>query len=382
MIPAQDAREAWLTLLGSGLDRSTIALALQTAVDARELLDASDAELASRFDFSPRAVEAIRRTPGRETVARQLRAMDEHGMDLIPLNDPGFPRNLFHMRVPPPAVFVKGKIEDYDSLAVGIVGPRAATNYAVDVARRLATDFAPNLTVISGAAMGIDSTAHEAVLNAGGRTIGVLGCGIDINYPSGNGRLRQRITEQGALLSIFPPGTKPLPGHFPMRNFVLAGLSLAVVVVEASKTSGGLVTARAAGEEGRPVYAVPGDITRKNSEGSNLLIRDGAILCTSAADVIVDLEATLHGELEMLRRRRLTPAKISPAAGRPQPAAPDALQSALLDLINHSPAPHDSLLDRFVPDRCSLGELSSALLMLEFAGRIQQLPGRVYAPKL
>jgi DNA processing protein len=292
------------------------------------------------------------------------------------------------MRVAPPAIFVKGAIEEIDRLAVGIVGPRVPTNYGMEVARMLARDFAPTLTVVSGAALGIDSAVHQEVLEHGGRTLAVLGCGIDQNYPARNEPLRRRIGEgrEGALISIFPPGSRPLRGNFPQRNFVLAGLCLAVVVVEASATSGALVTARAAGEEGRPVYAVPGDITRRNSAGSNALLRDGATACTSATDVLADLQGMLAEELEMLRERRaqhgLTIAPATAGEDAPRSEADSPVEAMVLRVIQHSTISHDDLINQFVPGNMSMGDLSTALLMLELKGKIQQLPGRFYGPRL
>lgn len=382
----QSCRE-WLRLVGCALDRGTLGGALANVEHPAELLEAADEELAARFHFTPRNLQQFRRQPNADLVDRQLRAMEKHGISLVAVSDRAFPRNLFRVRVPPPAIFMRGTIEDVDALAVGIVGPRMATTYGLSVTKAFARDFAQTMTVVSGAAMGVDSTAHEAVMNAGGRTLAVLGCGLDVNYPAGNEKLRERIArEGGALISTYPPGTQPLRGNFPARNEILAGLSLAVVVVEASATSGALVTARAAGEEGRPVYAVPGDITRKNSAGSNALLRDGAIACASAGDVLADLEPMLTGEMESLRERRGNGAhteRTAHVAAAQAPATSNTPQEALLlSAIQHSPMSHDDLMAQFVPSRLSVGDLSTALLMLEMKGRIEQLPGRIYSPKL
>ncbi|MCC6547397.1 DNA-protecting protein DprA [Candidatus Sumerlaeota bacterium] len=381
----EDSCRQWLRLVGCSLDRATLGGALANAESPEELLEAGDEELAARFHFSPRHIQQFRRQPPPALLDKQMGTMEKQGIDLVAVSDRAFPRNLFRVRVPPPAIFMRGKIEDADALAVGIVGPRIATTYGLTVTKAFARDFAPTMTVVSGAALGIDSAAHGAVMDAGGRTIAVLGCGLDVNYPAGNERLRERIAaEGGALVTTYPPGTQPLRGNFPARNEILAGLSLAVVVVEASATSGALVTARAAGEEGRPVYAVPGDVTRKNSVGSNGLLRDGAIACMSAGDVLADLEAMLIGELEGLRDRRR--GGIQDPAGR-GPEAPATTsntpqENLLLAAIQHSAVTHDDLMAQFVPSRLSVGDLSTALLMLEMKGMIEQLPGRLYSPKL
>ncbi|MEO8377107.1 MAG: DNA-processing protein DprA [Candidatus Sumerlaeota bacterium] len=383
----QSCRE-WLRLVGCSLDRATLGGALANIEEPGQLLDAGDEELAAQFHFSPRNIQQFRKQPATAIIEKQMRTMDERGIDLVAVSDRAFPRNLFRVRVPPPAIFVRGQIEDVDALAVGIVGPRMATSYGLSVTKAFARDFAQTMTVVSGAALGIDSAAHEAVMNAGGRTIAVLGCGLDVNYPAGNERLRERIArEGGALISTYPPGTQPLRGNFPARNEILAGLSLAVIVVEASTTSGALVTARAAGEEGRPVYAVPGDITRKNSAGSNALLRDGAIACASAGDVLADMEAMLTGEMESLRERRGGREDSEQTTGKKIEAATPAAsntpeENLLLAAIQHSAISHDELMAQFVPARLSVGDLSTALLMLEMKGKIEQLPGRLYSPKL
>jgi len=375
----------WLRLLSCGIDRPALVDLIRRYEHPEVIFSLPEAALSEEAGLSARQREGLGRLASRDVIRRQLSLMRSHEIELLTVVDERFPKNLNRMRVPPPAVFVRGEIQPCDSLAVGIVGPRAATPYGLEVARRFCRDFAPHLTVISGAALGIDTAAHEATLENGGRTIGVLGCGIDVNYPAPNAALRKRITEgNGALLSIFAPGTPPLRGHFPTRNFILAGLALAVVVVEASARSGALVTARAAGEEGRPVYAVPGDITRKNSEGSNALLRDGATALSSAAELLADLDGTLMAELKELNLSSVRPnseGRAEPIAREPQPSLPFA-ESALLQEIRHHPVSFDDLHDRLVPDRMSFGELSSSLLMLEMKGLVQQMPGRVYAPRL
>lgn len=372
----------WLRLLGSGLKPTAITALSRNILHPGEILEATNGELSTRHGLHGSDIERLRRQPSPRKIDEQLRLMERHGMRLLPLADPDYPRNLFHMRVPPPAIFVRGTLEDYDSLAIGIVGPRHATAYGLEVTTAFVRDMAPSFTIVSGAAIGIDSRAHDTALRNGGRTLAVLGCGIDIDYPAQNRRLRERIpAEGGALISTFTPGTQPLRGNFPARNFILAGLSLAVIVTEASSRSGALVTARAAGEEGRPVYAVPGDINRLNSAGSNSLLRDGAIALSSVSELIGDLEPLLAGELEtLMERRRLGIGDGGEGdAGAPPGSQPSTTQEAvLLETIQHSAISHDDLLEKFVPGTMSLGDLSTALLMLEMDGRISQRPGRIY----
>src|SRR6266700_435526 len=203
-----------------------------------------------------------------------------------------YPANLREIPLPPERLWVRGRVEADDTLAIAIVGAREATQYGIGCAERLAADLAARgITIISGLARGIDSAAHRGALRVGGRTIAVLGSGADVIYPPENRRLAARIEGGGAVMSPFAPGTPPLAHHFPLRNRVIAGLSLGVVVVEAAERSGALITARLAAEFGREVMAVPGPVTSPASRGAHALIRDGAALVESGEDVIAELPA-------------------------------------------------------------------------------------------
>src|SRR5437879_2735155 len=213
-------------------------------------------------------------------------------MDELYPGDPNYPA-LLGAIPSPPTLYVRGAVTVDDALALAIVGARDATPYGVEVAERLAGELgARGVTIVSGLARGIDSAAHRGALDAGGRTIGVLGCGVDIVYPPENRRLMGDIERQGAILSQFALGTPPLAGHFPARNRTLAGLALGVVIVEAGERSGALITAGFAGDLGREVFAVPGRITSDLSRGANGLIRDGAILVRDWTDVVQELPDT------------------------------------------------------------------------------------------
>jgi len=202
----------------------------------------------------------------------------------------------------PPALFARGALSDDDALALAIVGSRRPTPYGLAVAERLASDLAARgVTIVSGLARGIDTAAHRGALAAGGRTLAVLGCGLDVVYPRENLALARAIEAQGALVSQFAPGVPALPGHFPARNRTLAGLALGVVVVEAADRSGALITAGFAGDLGREVFAVPGRITSPTSAGANRLIQDGAKLVTCWQDIVSELpepwRRAVHGPL-------------------------------------------------------------------------------------
>jgi DNA processing protein len=214
-------------------------------------------------------------------------------------DDPSYPALL--AAIPsPPVLYVHGALADRDVLAIAIVGARQATPYGLAVAAELAGELAARgVTIVSGFARGIDTAAHRAALEAGGRTLAVLGNGVDIVYPPENGALAERVQGAGALISQFPPGTTPLPYNFPARNRTLAGLALGVVVVEAAERSGSLITAGFAGDLGREVFAVPGRITSAASGGAHRLIQDGAKLVTCWTDIVQELpdqwRAAVHG---------------------------------------------------------------------------------------
>ena len=209
----------------------------------------------------------------------------------IPLGDVRYPAALATIHHPPGTLWTRGQIDVLQSLSVAIVGSRAASPYALEVARRLGADLARrNVTVVSGMARGVDSAAHLGALDGGGATIAVFGCGADIIYPPEHARLAEQICERGALVSEFPPGTPPLPAHFPQRNRIISGLSLAVVIVEAAEKSGSLITARFALEQGREVLAVPGNILGGRNCGAHALLRDGAKIVECADDILEEIQ--------------------------------------------------------------------------------------------
>lgn len=388
---------------------------------AGEIFALPDKQL--REEFGVRAEELARLRAPVDAKAQQaaLDAWERHGMRLITLGEPEYPRNLLSSGSPPGALFVRGELLPEDTLALAIVGSRAASASGLEMASRLAREFAPIFTIVSGCALGIDSASHAAALNAGGRTIGVAACGLDVDYPSASRALREHLLAcgRGVIVSPFLPGTQAMRANFPQRNAVLAGMSLAAVIVEAASRSGALSTARFAADDGRPVYAVPGDATRATSEGTNALIREGASVCTRAADVIADLEGMLTGEMALLRESRpalthVEPAERAPIPGAAPPRAPreseplartpapprataprvpvapavpatamvvpaDAtpLQREILMRLSAAEEPlhKDALAQAYVPDRASMGELAEALLMLELTGCVKQLPG-------
>jgi DNA processing protein len=283
--------------------------------------------------------------------------------------DKAFPAHLRVISDGPTRLWVRGAVRPEDALAVAVVGSRRATAHGLALAERLAGDLAARgVTIVSGLARGIDSAAHRGALEAGGRTIAVLGCGVDVVYPPENRRLAARIAEHGAVLSQFAPGTPALAHHFPIRNRLLAALGLGVVVVEAAEASGSLITAGHAGDLGREVMAMPGPAGAPSSRGAHRLIRDGAALVEGWEDVVALLP-------ERWRACVASPAS-TPRAG----ADASAEAEAVLARLGAEPASIEELI---AGTGMPAARVSACLLSLELEGRARQLPGMrfVRAPR-
>jgi DNA processing protein len=264
-----------------------------------------------------------------------------------------------------PSLFVRGELRADDALAIAIVGARRCTPYGIAAAEQLAADLAARgITIVSGLARGIDTAAHRSALAAGGRTLAVLGCGVDVVYPRENAPLARAIEAQGAILSQFPPGMPALAGHFPARNRTLAGLALGVVVVEAAERSGALITAGFAGDLGRETFAVPGRITSPTSVGANRLIQDGAKLVTCWQDIVSELPEQWRRAVRGLSAstgEHHAPEKGSDEGRMLQSLAPDESQHI------------EQLIARtgFAPARAA-----TLLVALELGGWARQLAGQ------
>lgn len=264
-----------------------------------------DARTAASFD------EQRRRIVPEAEVERLVRLR----VGVLRLADAAYPRHLREIPLPPPVLYVRGALTAEDEWSVAVVGTRRATAYGRQITERLAAELAGQcITIVSGLARGIDTHAHTAALEAGGRTIAVLGCGPDLVYPPENARLAARIVEQGAgaIVTEFAPGTQPEAGNFPARNRLISGLSLGVLVTEAPEDSGALITTRFAAEQGRDVFAVPGNATSRSSLGANRLIQDGAKLVLEANDVLSELN--LHMVPQQQEMRELLPENATEAA--------------------------------------------------------------------
>ena len=315
--------------------------------------------------------------PGWEEAARdELDRARRLGGAVLTLEDEGYPPLLRASSDPPWLLYVWGELRPEDVLAVAVVGSRRATEHGLLVARGIGQGLAASgFTVVSGLARGIDAAGHKGALEAGGRTLAVLGSGLDRIYPVEHRRLAESIARSGAVVSELPCGTAPLKRHFPERNRVIAALSWATVVVEAARDSGSLITADLAADEGRAVYAVPGAVDEPNAEGTNGLLRAGALLCRSAADVVEDLAPQIVEAAGSMAAARGT-APSRPGLDHP-PAGAAGLTPDERLVLEQLPKTRAIGIER-LGEACGIlpGSLLAVLLELELRGLVRQLPGR------
>ncbi|MCK6412218.1 MAG: DNA-processing protein DprA [Azonexus sp.] len=363
-----NALAAWLRLtrtpgIGGESQRKLLA-----AFGLPEAIYAADRE-AVRQVIGARADTLFDFCPG-EAVDRGLDWAQAPGQHIVTLADAAYPPALLQIPDPPTLLYVRGRLELLHSTGLGIVGSRNASaqglRNAEDFARTLA---GAGLTITSGLALGIDAAAHRGALAATGATIAVIGTGVDRVYPARNKDLALAIAEHGAIVSEFPLGTPVMAHHFPRRNRIIAGLSLGVLVVEAAPESGSLITARLAGEQGREVFAIPGSIHSPLARGCHRLLKQGAKLVESAADILEELTAQLT-QPALLEKRASRIAESGSAAVDGAEA-----DTPLLAALGYDPCTFDELAVR-----SGLGSsaLSAALLDLELAGKIAPLPGNRY----
>jgi DNA processing protein len=326
-----------------------------------------------------RVAQSIFAQTGLKEASRDLEASAKAGCQVVAYSSNDYPPRLKQIPDPPLVLYVRGDVKVLSQLAVAIVGTRRPTAYGSQVAERLARDLAQRqLVIVSGLARGIDSAAHRGVLEAAGKTVAVLGSGIDVIYPRENKRLAEQVAESGALISEFPPGTSPSPENFPIRNRTISGLSLGVVVIEAAEYSGSLITARLALEQNREVFAVPGNITSAQSFGPNHLIKQGAKLVDEWMDVVDEFPAEIRMQLLPPTEASDEAAELQTGSLFEQSLTPD--QKAVFELLRaDAPLFVDAILTSapIPPPR-----VMTALLELEMAGVIRQLPGKNFIRKL
>jgi DNA processing protein len=291
---------------------------------------------------------------------------------LLNWTEPEYPQTLLQIYDPPVMLYVRGDAQILNQPSIGMVGTRRPTLYGTQMAERLGRELAARgLIVVSGMARGIDAISHQGVLAVNGRAVGVLGTGIDVCYPKENRKLYEKVLERGAIISEFPLGTHPAPENFPVRNRIVAGMPLGVVVVEGAQYSGSLITARLAMEFGREVFAVPGNVTQPVSFAPNLLIKQGAKLVTNGEDVIEELPTPIRAVLvraeapETEQRNLLAAASLNPS------------EKKIYDLLSVDDPKH---IDDIVENSgLNSSEVLATLFDLEMKGIVRQLPGKQFS---
>jgi DNA processing protein len=286
--------------------------------------------------------------------------IESQGIKILTWQDAAYPQRLKEIEQPPPVLYIRGEYLPDDLFAVAIVGTRRVTPYGRQITEELAAYLAGNgITVVSGLARGVDAIAHQTALKAGGRTIGVLGSGVDKIYPPEHRQLAERMTESGSIVSDYAPGTPPDASNFPPRNRIISGLSLAVVVIEAGETSGALITAEFAAEQGREIFAVPGSILAPQSKGTNKLIQQGALPLLSVNDLMQALDLTRMGDQKAAR-------KIIPA---------DETEARLMNVLGPQPLHVDEIRSQ---TELPIEKVSAALALMELKGMVRQVGGMNY----
>lgn len=361
-------RADWIRLTKTGASARRLNRLLDHFGSPAALFAAPAREVGAACGSNPETARKLL-DPAHIPTEREISLIDELGVTFLTRSDPSYPLSLRGIPDPPPAIYVLGTLEPRDHRAVGLVGSRRCSEYGRRVAKSLATDLAAaGVTVVSGLARGVDTTAHRGALEAGGRTIACLGCGVDVHYPPENKPLYTDIAASGAVISEYPLLAAPDAWHFPSRNRIISGLSQAVVIIEAPAGSGALITADAALEQGREVFAVPGSVENWRSRGPHNLLRQGAVLCESAEDIL--------REMGWLPGQQTLNLGLDEHTGPPPiPADLPAPEARLLLLLDHEAKPVDDLIQE---SNLAASVVGASLVTLELKGFVRRLPGNAY----
>jgi DNA processing protein len=362
-----EVRELLTLSLVPGIGPRLTTALLERFGSAGAALRASVAELCTVPYITPRLAEALTQALAHSDATAELERMERHHVRLIALGTPEYPPSLANIPDPPHLLYVRGTLTPADANAVALVGSRHCTDYGRRVASRLTTGLVrAGVTVISGLARGIDSVAHRAALQAGGRTLAVLAGGLSRIYPPEHADLAREVEASGAVLTEASMQRELQPGLFPVRNRIISGLSRVIVLVEAAEKSGALITASHAADQGRTVMAVPGPVEVSSSSGTNELIRKGAVLCRGVDDILEEL----HGVSAMAAAEKTA----VPAPSGPPPGLDDA-QCRIWEMLAEQARHPDELVQRL---GLMVPQVSEALLMMEVKKVVRRLPGNRY----
>jgi len=355
-----DPKFYWVALnLVKGIGAARMRMLLDCFGDPQTAWQASQGEL-EEAGLSARVAELVIQAHQSGQAERTWESIQRQHISVLTWEDPQYPHRLSEIDQPPPVLYLRGAIQSADEFAIAIVGTRRATPYGRQVAGELSQALVQHgISVVSGLARGIDAAAHEAALKHGGRTLAILGSGVDQVYPPEHRRMAEQITTQGAVISDYPPGTAPEAANFPPRNRIISGLSLGVVIIEAGEKSGALITAAFAAEQGRQVFAVPGSLYALQSRGANRLIQEGAHLLLGVQDILNILN--LQQAAQQQTARAVLPA--------------DATEARLFAILGHDPLHVDEIGQRA---GLPIEQVSAALALMELKGMVRQVGGMQY----
>ena len=388
-----------------GIGLKTVQVLRDVFGSTEKALQATPDELRKTDQLSPTVCDLLINKPVLYPIERELELIGKYGCQVVTLYDAAYPPHLKEIDTPPFVLYIRGELISEDALSISLVGSRNAKDYGRKVSYHLSYQLAQRgLTVVSGFARGIDTSAHRGALEAGGRTIAVMGNGLSVIYPATNSDLAEKIEASGALVSEFPMAARPKPRNFPRRNRIISGLTLGTVVVEASNRSGALITARLAAEQNREVFAVPGEIFSELSTGTHKLINDGAKLINTVDDLLNELPPHVLNQIQpqsstaSVPDREVTPTyaptvkknDTKPVSSQPSheaqtpvsaPPPPDLTpdEKAIFDALE-VPSSHIDTLVRTT--QLPISKVSSVLLMLELKGIVQQLPGKQFTKNI
>ncbi|WP_348268410.1 DNA-processing protein DprA [Edaphobacter sp. DSM 109919] len=380
-ISQEQARLAWMALtLTPGLGPTRIARAVKALGAAERLFEISLTELEAT-GMPAQSAQFIFDGKAREAAENEMQRVAEAGGSILTQADEAYPERLREIYDPPSVLWIRGNVDLLARPGIAVVGTRHPSPYGAGMAEMLSRDLANRrLVILSGMARGVDTAAHKGAIEAGGKTVAVWGTGIDVIYPKENKKLAENIVASGGtIVSEYPLGTFPAPQNFPIRNRILSGMSIGVLVIEAAEYSGTRITARCAMEQNRDVYAVPGNVTNKNAWGPNTLIKQGAKLTATWEDVWEDLPSQIRRQLEdEIGASGEDESKLAESASlfsnKPLPQH----EQTVLDKLRHDESMQlDDLIEGLEAELGS-AEIFTALFELELAGRVRQLPGKNY----